>query len=71
MSTNVKHIKLIQHSVEDLQRAIAGKSELYEAAQRNGYYLLKIKASIITEQYITDMVNGRMLCPRLEEMHRL
>ena len=68
MSTNVKQIKLIQHSAEDLQRAIAGKSELYEAAQRNGYYLPKIKSSIITEQYITDVVNGKMLCPRYDEV---
>ncbi len=71
MSKNVKQIKLIQHSAEDLQRAIAGKSELNEAAQRNGYYLPKMKASIITEQYITDVVNGRMFCPRLEKVHRL
>ena len=71
MSTSVKQIKLIQHSAEDLQRAIAGKSELYEAAQRNGYYLPKMKASIITEQYITDVVNGRRLCPCLVVARRL
>ena len=52
-----KQLKLAQHSAEDLQRAIAGKSEPYEAAQRNGYYLPKMKASIITEQqHITDVV---------------
>ncbi len=71
MSTNVKQLKLTQHSAEDLQRAIAGKSELYEAAQRNGYYLPKMKASIITEQYITDVVNGRMLWPRFEVVRLL
>ena len=69
MSTlqQTKQIKLAQHSAEDLQRAIAEKSELYEAAQRNGCYLPKMKASIITEQYITDVINGRLLRPRHKE----
>ena len=57
-----KQIKLAQHSAEDLQRAIAGKSELYEAVQRNGCYLPKMKASIITEQYITNVNNRRQVC---------
>ncbi len=39
-----KPLKIVSHSAEDLQRAIAGKTELYEAAIRNGYYLPKFKS---------------------------
>jgi hypothetical protein len=70
MSTTqqTKQLKLAQHSAEDLQRAIAGKSELYEAAQRNGYYLPKMKASIITEQRITDVSPAHALKKRTSHM---
>ena len=67
-ATQQHKLKIVEHSAEDLQRAIAGKAELYEAAIRNGYYLPKMKSSIITEQYITDVVCGKLFCPRYEEV---
>jgi hypothetical protein len=56
MSTTqqTKQLKLAQHSAEYFKRAIACKSEFYEAAKRNGYYMTNMKASIITEQRMID-----------------
>lgn len=60
--------QLVKHSAEELQRLIASKNELYEAAIRNGFYLPKIKSSLITEQYINDVVCGKLHCPKFEEV---
>jgi hypothetical protein len=50
--------------VSDITKAIGNKAELYEAALRNGFYLPKIKCSIITEDYIYGVLIGNVLCPK-------
>ena len=40
------------YSVKDVSKVIGNKSELYEAAIRNGYFLSKFKCTIITEEYL-------------------
>jgi len=52
--------------VSDISKAIGNKAELYEAALRNGFYLPKIKCSIITEDYIYGVLIGNMLCPKVQ-----
>ena len=58
-------------TAEELTRAISGKHELYEAAIRNGYYLPKFKSGIVTETYITDVICGRLYCPKFVDIKLL
>ena len=50
--------------MSDVSKAIGNKGELYEAALRNGFYLPKFKCSIITEDYIYEVLIGNVLCPK-------
>jgi hypothetical protein len=59
--------KMVSHELEEVKRIIGGKADLYEAAVRNGWYLTKMKSSIITEDYITGVITGKFYCPRFEE----
>ena len=43
---------------------LASKKELYKAAVSNGYFLPKLKSSIITEDYINMVISGLLLCPK-------
>ena len=56
------------HSLEDVKRIIGGKADLYEAAVRNGWYLPKYKSSIITEDYLTRVITGKLYCPKYAEI---
>ena len=60
--------KMVQHDLEEVKRIIGGKADLYEACQRNGWYLPKSKCSIITEDYLTRVITGRIFCPNYEEI---
>jgi hypothetical protein len=51
-----------------VQKVLASKKELYEAAVRNGYFLPKLKSSIITEDYINMVISGQLLCPKYSEI---
>jgi hypothetical protein len=58
-------------TADELTRAISGKHELYEAAIRNGFYLPKFKSGILTETYITDVICGRLYCPKFVDIKLL
>ena len=58
-------------TAEELGRVISGKAELYEAAIRNGFYLPSLKSGIVTEVYITDVVQGKVFCPRFKDIRLL
>jgi hypothetical protein len=60
-----------KHSIYEVQQVIQSKSELYEAALRNGFYLPKLKSSIVTEQYLHDVINKRVFCPLYKEIKLL
>ena len=60
--------KLTDHSMEEVKSIIGSKADLYEAAVRNGWYMPKYKSSIITEDYITNVITGKLFCPRYEEI---
>ena len=51
--------------------AISGKYELYYATIRNGYYLPSYKSSIVTENYITSVINGELFCPEFKDIRLL
>ena len=55
---------MTSHSLEDVKRIIGNKADLYEAAVRNGWYMPKFKSTIITEDYITRFITGRVYCPK-------
>ena len=50
--------------MSEITKAIGSKAELYESAIRNGFYLPKLKCSIITEDYIYGVLLGNVLCPK-------
>jgi hypothetical protein len=60
-----------KHLVSDFNRLIQNKAELYEAAVRNGFYLPKLKSSIVTESYITDVINLQIYCPLFKDIRLL
>ena len=60
--------RMTEHTMEEVKGIIGSKADLYDAAIRNGWYLPKFKSSIITEQYITDVITGKVFCPRFEEI---
>ena len=63
--------QLAQVSVRDVADKIKSKADLYEAALRNGYFLPKIKCSIITEEYIYGILTGTVLCPKYKDIKLL
>jgi hypothetical protein len=60
--------RMTSHNLEEVKRIIGGKADLYEAAVRNGWYLPKFKSTIITEDYITNVITGKIYCPKFEEI---
>ena len=63
--------QLAQVSVRDVADKIKSKADLYEAALRNGYFLPKIKCSIITEEYMYGILTGTVLCPKYKDIKLL
>jgi hypothetical protein len=60
--------RMTEHSAEELKGIIGSKADLYDAAVRNGWYLPKYKSSIITEDYITNVITGKVFCPKYENI---
>ncbi len=60
--------RMTEHSAEELKGIIGSKADLYDAAIRNGWYLPKYKSSIVTEDYITNVITGKVFCPKYENI---
>ena len=60
--------RMTEHSMEEVKFIIGNKADLYDAAIRNGWYLPKMKSSIITEEYITNVITGKVFCPRFSDI---
>lgn len=56
------------HSLDEVKRIIGRKADLYEAAIRNGWYLPKYKSSLITEDYLMKVINGKVYCPKYQDI---
>ncbi len=52
MSQSASKQKVTMMTVNDINKIIVNKRDLYEALVRNEYYLPKEKSSIITEEWM-------------------
>lgn len=57
-----------KHTVEEFSRLIKSKKDLYEACERNGWYLPKLKSTIVTEDYLRKVITGKVYCLKFEDV---
>ncbi len=50
-------------TVNDFSQYIQNKRDLYEACERNGFYLPRLKTSMVTEEYMRNVITGAAWCP--------
>jgi hypothetical protein len=55
-------------TVKDFAAKVKSKKDLYEAVQRNGYHLPSIKSTLVTENYLINVMDGSYWCPKVEEI---
>ena len=68
MSSNPATIRV---TVDDFSRYIASKRDFYDAMVANGYYLPRYKSSMVTEDYMRDILGGRTFCPHYKDVKLL
>ncbi len=68
MSSNPATIKV---NVDDFSRYITSMRDFYDAIVANGYYLPKIKSTMITEEFMRDILGGRTFCPHYKDVKLL
>ena len=68
MSSNPATIRV---TVDDFSRYIASKRDFYDAMVANGYYLPRYKSSMVTEDYMRDVLGGRTFCPHYKDVRLL
>ena len=61
----------VHMTVEEFSKLVQNRRDLYEAVVRNGFYLPKIKSTMITEEYMRNVISGRAFCPRFEDVKML
>ena len=52
-------------------RYIASKRDFYDAMVANDYYLPRYKSSMVTEDYMRDILGGRTFCPQYKDVKLL
>ena len=57
-----------QLSVKAFAQKVRSKADLYEALVRNGYYLPKLKSSMVSEHYLVNVMDKTYWCPRAEDI---
>ena len=57
-----------QKTVAAFQRFIQLRGDLLEAAHRNGYVLPKLTTSICSEEYLVNVINQELYCPKDSEV---
>ena len=68
MSSNLAMIKV---TVDDFSKYIANKRDFYDAMVANGYYMPKYKSTMITEDYMRDILGGKTFCPHYKDVKLL
>jgi hypothetical protein len=58
-------------TVDAFSQLIKNKRDLYEACERNGYYLPKLKSPMVTEDYMRHVMNGKSFCPKRVDIRML
>ena len=61
----------VQLSVNDFAKLVQNRRDLYEAVLRSGYYLPKFKSTMITEEYMHNVITGKAFCPKFSEVKML
>ena len=61
----------IRVTVHDFSRYIASKRDFYDSMVANGYCLPKYKSTMITEDYMRDVLGGRTFCPHYKDVKLL
>lgn len=56
-------------TTDEVSKFFQDKSELYEACLRNGYYLPKLKSTMVTESYMKNVLMGKTWCPKFADIH--
>lgn len=57
-----------QLAPQQFRKHIREKKDLYEAAERNGWYLPAYTSSIITEAYLLHVIEGSTFGMKIEEI---
>lgn len=55
-------------TVSQIKDRIACKADFYDVLKRNQFFLPDESSSIITEEYLTGIVYGKIFCPRYSEI---
>ena len=58
-------------TVDAFSQLIRNKRDLYEACERNGYYLPKLKSPMVNEDYMRHVMNGKSFCPKRVDIRML
>lgn len=58
-------------TVDQLKKYVQTKKDLYEACQRNGYFLPRYKSSMVTERYLIKVIQNQVWCPKYSEVQLL
>ena len=58
----------LQLSVNEFSKVVQNRRDLYEALIRNGFYLPKYKTTMITEDYMRNVMHGKAYCPKYAEI---
>jgi hypothetical protein len=58
-------------TVDDFSKYIQNKRDLYEACERNGFYLPRLKTTMVTEEYMRQVIKGRSWCPLRKDIKML
>ena len=66
MASSLSQYKKYTNS--EYTKFITGKRDLYYATIRYGNYLPSFKSSIITEDYINGVIEGRIYCPTYDDI---
>ena len=55
-------------TVDAFSQLIRNKNDLYEACLRNDYYLPRLKTSMVTEDYMRNVITGKAFCPKFKDI---
>ena len=58
----------LQLSVNEFSKVVQNRRDLYEGLIRNGFYLPKYKTTMITEDYMRNVMHGKAYCPKYSEI---
>ena len=58
-------------TLEQAKLLVKSKSHLYKAMIRNGWYLPKLKSSVVTEKYLNGVRDKKYYCPKYSDLKTL